>query len=121
MHPDGPPYEPTNIRIKKAAVLIRENLSAGLSLHRIAQEVNLSTSRLRHLFKAEIGLTPAQYVKFLRMKLAQKLAATTFLSVKEIVAQLGVIDQSHFLRDFKRAFGSTISEYRQRRFSHIGQ
>ncbi len=115
------PHEPTHFRIKKAMTLIQEHLNDELVLHRVAHEVNLSSSRLRHLFKTEIGLTPVQYVKFLRMKLAKELAATTFLSVKEIVSRLGVIDQSHFLRDFKRAFGVTISEYRENCRSQIGQ
>jgi len=101
--------------------LIQGNLSKKLALDRVAEQVNLSSSRLRHLFKEEIGLTPRQYVKFLRLKLAQELAATTFLSVKEIVSQLGVSDESHFLRDFKRAFGVTISRYREQSRSQNGQ
>jgi AraC family transcriptional regulator of arabinose operon len=106
-------HETTNIRVKKAMALIQRDLCDELSLNQVAQEVNLSPSRLRHLFKAEIGLTPVQYVKSLRMELAKELAATTFLSVKELVSHLGVTDQSHFLRDFKRAFGVTITEYRE--------
>ncbi|HKP46177.1 MAG TPA: AraC family transcriptional regulator [Pyrinomonadaceae bacterium] len=108
------PHEPSNYRVKQAMALIEASLSRKLSLHHIAEELNLSTSRLRHLFKAETGVTPVQYAKFLRMKLAQELAATTFLSVKEILCHLGVGDESHFLRDFKRAHGLTISQYRSR-------
>lgn len=115
------PHEPTNFRVKQAMALIQADLSNKLALRRVAERVNLSSSRLRHVFKAETGLTPAQYVKFLRMKLAQELAANTFLSVKEIISQLGVSDESHFLRDFKRAFGVTISQYREQSRSQNGQ
>jgi two-component system response regulator YesN len=101
--------------------LIQRDFSKDLSVQRVAQEVNLSFSRLRHLFKAEIGLTPSQYVKLLRMNCAKELALSTFLSVKEIVARVGVFDESHFLRDFKRNNGITISAYRRRYGSHYGQ
>lgn len=95
--------------------LIQKSFFQGVSLSHIAGEVNLSLSRLRHLFKREVGLTPRQYIKFLKMMMAKNLAATTFLSVKEIVFQVGVTDQSHFLRDFKHVFGVTISQYRKMR------
>jgi GT2 family glycosyltransferase len=74
--------------------------------------VNLSGSRLRHLFKAEIGTTPSQYLKRLRLERARTQVATTFLSVKEIMAEVGLADESHFVRDFQRAFGMSPRQYR---------
>ena len=78
----------------------------------LAQLVNLSTSRLRHLFKTEIGLTAAQYLKSLRMQKAETLLRTTFLSIKEIVSQIGMTSGSHFGREFKKLHGVTPKCYR---------
>jgi predicted transposase len=46
------------------------------------------------------------------MQQAATLLTTTFLSVKEIVRRIGLTDESHFVRDFKRLYGMTPSEYR---------
>ena len=46
------------------------------------------------------------------MQQAATLLTTTFLSVKEIVRRVGLTDESHFVRDFKRLYGMTPSEYR---------
>ena len=54
--------------------------------------MNLSGSRLRHLFKAEMDQTPAQYLKAIRMREAAMLLRTTFLSVKEIMNRVGYFE-----------------------------
>jgi len=51
-------------------------------------------------------------LKSLRMQQAGILLTTTFLSVKEIARRVGLTDESHFVRDFKRIYGVTPSEYR---------
>jgi methylphosphotriester-DNA--protein-cysteine methyltransferase len=48
--------------------LIEAGLCRETPLAALAQSVNLSPSRLRHLFKAETGPTLAQYLKHLRME-----------------------------------------------------
>jgi predicted transposase len=50
------------------------------------------------------------------MQQAAILLTTTFLSVKEIVRRVGLTDESHFVRDFKRLYGMTPSEYRNDAF-----
>ena len=78
----------------------------------LARLVNLSTSRLRHLFKAETGATPAQYLKSVRMREAQKLLLTTFLSVKEVMNRVGITDESYFGHEFRKVYGMAPSKFR---------
>ena len=47
------------------------------------------------------------------MEGATTLLLDTFLSVKEIIARVGFSDGSHFVRDFKRIYGVTPTEYRK--------
>ena len=82
-------------------------------LEEIAQAVNLSIPRLRYLFKAETGMTPAQHLKSLRMQKARELLEETFLNVKQVMLLVGVEDQSHFVRDFRALYGHTPAEYRK--------
>ncbi len=90
------------------------SLHRDLSLEEMAQAVNLSDSRLRHIFKAETGLSFAQYRKSLRMRRAKELIDTTFLSMKQIRSRVGAGDRSHFARDFKKINGLTPADYRRR-------
>ena len=80
----------------------------------MAQIVNLSPSRLRYLFKKETGVAPAHYLRTFRLEQAKELLETTFLSVKEIIRSIGVNDQSHFIREFKKSYGLTPAQYRMK-------
>jgi transcriptional regulator GlxA family with amidase domain len=93
--------------------MIEADIRANLTLAEMAQAVNLSPSHLYHLFKSETGEAPARYVKTLRMSKAKELLETTFLSVKEIVMLVGANDESHFVRDFKRRYSLTPTQYRR--------
>ena len=99
-------------RIQIVRATIRTEFGRVLDLEELARLVNLSPSRLRHLFKMETGKTPAQYLKSVRMQEAHVLIRTTFLSVKEIRNRVGISDDSHFAHDFKKAYGLSPSTYR---------
>jgi AraC-like DNA-binding protein len=100
-------------RVVTVIALMKNDPARALPLRRLAESVNLSPTRLCYLFKAETGTPPARYLRTLRMQDATTLLANTFLSVKEIVARVGFTDESHFVKNFKRIYGVTPSEYRK--------
>jgi AraC-like DNA-binding protein len=100
-------------RVQTIIDYLKANLHQKLSVSDLARRVNLSSSYLGHLFKAETGLPPAQYLKSLRMQKAEELLATFFLSVKEIMRNIGINDESHFVRNFKKAYDLTPAQYRE--------
>lgn len=102
-----------DFRVRHAQRLFSEDVRRPLVLGEIARAVNLSTPRLRYLFKAETGMTPAQYLKALRMRKAKELLEETFFNVKQIMLRVGVKDQSHFVRDFRELYGQTPAAYRK--------
>jgi two-component system response regulator YesN len=99
-------------RVQKAVALMKDSLHRELPLSEIAQSVNLSSWHLCHLFKSETGMSPTQYLKWLRMQWAKELLETTFLSVKEIRDKVGARDESHFVRNFKSFYGLSPMQYR---------
>ena len=101
-------------RIQKVIFLMEEGLHQGRSASSLAKDVNLSNSRLHQVFKEETGLSPAKYLRLLRMQQAKELLETSYLSVKEVMVRVGVTDESHFVRDFKKTFGCTPAKYRER-------
>jgi AraC-like DNA-binding protein len=76
----------------------------------IAIRLNLSASRLRHLFKERTGWSPGQFAKERKLWKARKILQETFCSVKESAAMAGFSDLSHFVRDYKTRFGCRPSE-----------
>jgi AraC family transcriptional regulator len=101
-------------RIEAAIKIIHEEIHQNVSVRELAQEVRLSTGHFIRLFKAETSLSPKQYMRCLRMKQAEGLLDGSFLSVKEIAANVGVGDRSHFSRDFKKFYGHTPTNFRDR-------
>lgn len=99
-------------RIYRAICLMRINLDHEIRLAELAQAVNLSASRLRHLFKNETGVPLVQYLKAQRLQKARQLLETTFLNLKEVMHKAGFTDRSHFIRDFRKAYGLPPLHYR---------
>ena len=91
---------------------MRDDVRGELSLGEFAQSVNLSVWRLCHIFKSNVGMPPIRYLRLLRMERAKGLLESSFLSVKEIAYQVGLNDESHFVRDFKSTYGYTPALYR---------
>jgi AraC-like DNA-binding protein len=99
-------------RVEKILEMMREDVRGEMSLAEFAQSVNLSVWRLCHIFKSDVGMPPIKYLRLLRMERAKGLLESSFLSVKEIAFQVGLNDESHFVRDFKSTYGYSPAIYR---------
>lgn len=100
--------------VKTVVDHMNANLHRKLTPKDLAQLAGLSRSRLCYVFKEEMGMAVERYLKALRIKKAHELLETTSLRVKEIGAAVGMRDQSHFSRDFKRVYNLTPSQNRER-------
>jgi two-component system response regulator YesN len=85
----------------------------SLSLDSIAQAFNLSPSYLSRFIKDQTGYTQKQHIDQLRMNEAKKLLATSSFTVKQIVEQVGYVDETNFIRKFKKLEGITPMLYRK--------
>ena len=99
-------------RVEKIIEMMRADVRGELTLTEFAHSVNLSVWRLCHIFKSDVGMPPIKYLKLLRMERAKGLLESSFLSVKEIAFQVGLNDESHFVRDFKSTYGYSPTTYR---------
>ncbi|MFY9557764.1 MAG: helix-turn-helix domain-containing protein [Blastocatellia bacterium] len=98
--------------VRKIVDYMSSNLERELTLNDFSRYAELSPSRMRDLFRAQMGISPGRYLKVLRMEKARELLETTALSVGQIRARVGMQDHSHFARDFKKTFGVPPSKYR---------
>jgi transcriptional regulator GlxA family with amidase domain len=100
-------------RVSTTIAYMKDNLRREVRVTGLSPSINLSSSRLRHVFTAETGVSPGRYLHMLRMKQARELLETTFLTVKEITPLVGMRGESHFVQAFKQTFGLTPAGYRR--------
>ncbi len=96
-------------RITLIVGYMQQHLGEPLSIPRLARIVNLSESRFRALFFAEIRVPPGQYVQKLRLLRARLLLERTFLTAREVMALVGYDDPDQFAKDFTREHGAPPS------------
>lgn len=100
-------------RVQRVKTLIESSFDRDLSVTEMARSVDLSVSHLQHLFKSEVGQSPAQYVQELRLMRARDLLESSSLSIKQILFRIGAKDRSSFERRFKRAYKLTPVQFRR--------
>ena len=98
--------------INLARFRIRESLEADLTIQQIAEDLGVSYSNFRKLFKEFTGISPALYQQDLRLQRAKELLATTSLSIKEIAYRLRFESPDYFSSKFKIKTGKKPSEFR---------
>jgi AraC-like DNA-binding protein len=101
-------------RISTVKETISSNFHKSWKVEELAETINLSKSRFKELFKQKTQLSPIQFVRHLRFEKAKELLKTTNLTVKEIGFAVGIHDQSGFVRDFKKRYNLTPTEYRNK-------
>ena len=101
-----------DIRIHFILEFLEQNSDKQVSLAKLAFLVDLSGSRLRHLFTHETGKSPREYLRDLRLSQAQRLLAETKLSIDQVALRVGWQERSHFERTFKQRYGVTPSHFR---------
>lgn len=92
-------------------ILMQKNLS--ISMEEVAEELNLSYSFFRKLFKDYTGISPGQYQMQHKINKAISLLNEGKSSIKEIAAELNFDTPQYFSRIFKKKTGKSPKEYSQ--------
>lgn len=93
------------------------HLDGQISIDDLARTCNLSTGMFLQAFRATMGKTPQQWLTQQRIEKAMQLMLTSDLPLKDVAAQCGFSDQSHFTRVFSRIMGATPAAWRRIRQS----
>ena len=88
----------------------------SLTIPELADRANMSCGYFRLLFREVTGITPSEYITRLRLKNACMLLYQTNIPIGEIAAQVGYADQLYFSRIFRKNYGVSPSEYRNKEF-----
>ena len=98
--------------INRARLRIREQLESSLTIQQVAEDLGMSYSNFRKLFKEHTGLSPATYQQDLRLQRAKELLTTTTMSIKEIAYRLNFESPDYFSSKFKIKTGRKPSDLR---------
>ena len=99
--------------VQKTLIMIDADLSADLSLSKLAQAQNISAGYLSAIFKKETEQTVTDYINSERMQLAAHLLQTTTLQVQTVAAHCGMLDVQYFSKVFKKYMKKTPKAYRE--------
>ena len=99
--------------IEQAKAIMQEKASQNIDLDMLAEQLNVSYSWFRKVFREYTGYPPAKYFMLVKLRRAQYLLVNTQESIKEIAFSLGFKSPEHFYTTFKRVMGLTPSIYRK--------
>jgi PAS domain S-box-containing protein len=101
-------------KFQAALDIIEKNYHTNIKLDDLAKAVFMSNSTFLRGFKKQFAMTPGNYIKQVRYKVACRLLIESALSISEIALDTGFSDQSHFTREFKKSSGVTPKAYREK-------
>lgn len=104
----------TNVsyHVKHAIEFITQNISRTISSQDVADAVGVHRDYLSKLFHKETGYSLQQYILHKKCEVSCYLLRNSSISCTEISSFLGFASCSHFIRCFRREYGTTPGMYR---------
>ncbi|WP_256758878.1 helix-turn-helix domain-containing protein [Cohnella sp. WQ 127256] len=98
-------------RIEHVLQLLSESMKEEIRIDDLAKAVSLSSSRLSHLFKQEIGESILEHLNQMRLRQAVLLMQHMGRSATEASFDVGFNNYNHFAALFRRAYGVSPRRY----------
>lgn len=113
--------DPASDRIRFALAFARDHLHEDLSIHRLADAVNLSVRQFGRRFQKETGITPAKAVERLRVEAARVRVEDGSEAVERIARSVGFGDPERMRRAFIRVLGAPPQAVRRDNLRRLAQ
>lgn len=112
----GPVEKVENLHVRRAMQYIHHNFAEPLTMGKIADVLQISPRSLQLGFKAELGLTPMQYLRETRLREAHAMLKSGLGAdmIGDICDQVGFGHFGRFSVEYKRRYGESPQETRQK-------
>lgn len=108
----------SNILLQQAKLYIRDNLAGPISLHDVANHLNISERHLSRLFSAGIDESFTEFIRSERVRQASRLLMNSELPIKKIAELTGFSSVHYFTRVFMEDKKLPPGKFRRER-NHI--
>ncbi|WP_375330552.1 helix-turn-helix domain-containing protein [Alicyclobacillus fastidiosus] len=99
-------------RVDEVLQFISHRFSENISVDMLADQVGLSSSRLSHIFKQQVGESIVECLIKLRLRHASRLLERTTEQISEIADLCGFQSPYYFTRKFRDHYGMSPTQYR---------
>jgi signal transduction histidine kinase/DNA-binding response OmpR family regulator/ligand-binding sensor domain-containing protein len=97
--------------------VIEQNLNEPeLNAATLEDALSISKMQLYRRLKSLAGMTPAEFIKRIRLKHAADMLIASQYTVSEIFYRTGFNNKSYFFREFKKIYHCAPNEYRQQQY-----
>ena len=100
-------------RLQHVLAYMNEHFTQRLSIEMLADMSGYSYDRFRHLFQEKYGASPSRYMLIKRLDYSKHLLASTQMSISDVSAESGFVNDAQFCNMFKRETGITPRSYRK--------
>jgi len=107
------PWPQLGESVTRAIDYLSRHFDEDLTVDAIAEVIEISSSHLAHVFRAETGLSVRDYLTRVRVTIVQDLLASTDEKLESVAARVGFGDTSHLSHVFQRITGRPPSAYRR--------
>lgn len=102
------------LSIRNAMLYIDQNYQSRIRQEEMAEMCYMSTAHFSRRFKMATGQNMVDYVNKIRLKEAERLLVSSKCNILEISQQTGFSTVNYFNRVFKKAYGMSPREYRNK-------
>lgn len=102
--------------IQEVKEYIAENLNENLTVGKLAETVNMSSSHFSRVFKQQTGFSPYDYILISRLNRAKYLLQKTDMTVSAIAYEIGFNSESNFIYFFTENEGISPGKFRKLKF-----
>lgn len=92
---------------------MEQNAISGFSLENASKTLSLTRFYICRLIKSLLGITPVEYITFLKIRQAVLLLGTTTYTITEISEKLSFSSPKYFANVFKGYFGISPTDFRK--------
>lgn len=98
--------------VKTITDLVKENITdPDLSVRMLYTTAGMSRTAFYHKLKSLIDMSPAEFIRMIRLNHAKNLLRTKRYNVNEVAYRCGFTDAKYFSTAFKRQFGKSPSTF----------